>query len=600
MTVDDGVSNPTSSRPFEEIARARLSRRGIIGGGLAAAAAGFIGTGGLSGTAAAANASAPAVFNDPLVGFDPIPLYGGTGVSISSDYDYSVILPWGDPVRPGGPGFSWPPTSAAQENQIGIGHDGMWFFAINNNHGVLCVNHEFGTNPHVLGKDFPESLEDVRVSQAAHGIGCYEIKRVGDTWVTVNSNKTRRVTANTPVTFSGPVAGSPLLDTPAGNAAAGTVNNCANGYTPWGTYLTCEENFNGYFGSSEGEGFSPSEAQSRYGLSADGFGYGWHVFDPRWDLSNPAYTNESNRFGWIVEVNPFDGSAVPVKRTALGRFKHEGAAVKVTGNGHVVVYMGDDERFDYVYKFVSSGPWPEMVANGQSPLDSGTLYCARFNEDGTGDWLPLTLSNPAVAARFSSMDDVLVHARLAADAAGATPMDRPEWGTIGADGCVYMTMTNNSRREVADAANPQAPNPDGHIIKWMDAGGGTGTTFLWDIWILASDTHGTDCAFGSPDGLWADPDGRLIIETDGGQPDDGNNQLLVGNASTGVIKRLLAGPKDCEITGFAVTPDRRTAFCNVQHPGDGDPATTTWPTGSAVPRDATIVFWRRDGGIIGS
>ncbi|MEM1230746.1 MAG: alkaline phosphatase PhoX, partial [Pseudomonadota bacterium] len=406
-----------------------------------------------------------------------------------------------------------------------------------------------------------------------------------------------------PVCFSGPAADSELLATPNGNVPLGTVNNCANGYTPWGTYLTCEENFNGYFGATnEKATWVPTEGQERYGFTDGGFGYEWFRFDRRFDLSDPDYVNEENRFGWIVEIDPMDASQTPVKRTALGRFKHEGIALTVGKDGRAVGYMGDDQRFDYIYKFVSDRNWRDMRAEGISPLDEGTLYVARFNEDGSGDWLPLTMDNPALAERFSSQAEILVYSRIAADLLGATPMDRPEWTTVAPNQDVYCALTNNSRRTEPNAANPLAPNADGHIIRWRDTAFHTGLRFKWDIFIIAETTHGTERSFADPDGLWADPDGRLFIQTDGGQKDGLNNQMVVADTVTGEIRRLFTGVTSDEITGITVTPSRRTMFINTQHPGNGDPSLTTFPAndGVSVPRDATIVITRKDWGIIGS
>ena len=269
--------------------------------------------------------------------------------------------------------------------------------------------------------------------------------------------------------------------------------------------------------------------------------------------------------------------------------------------------MGDDERFDYIYKFVSAGNWRFMRAQGVSPLDNGTLYAAKFNDDGTGEWLELSLRNPAIAARFSSEAEMLTYTRIAADLAGATPMDRPEWTSVGADGTVYCTLTNNSRREEADAANPQAPNPDGHIIRWRDSNRHVGRSFTWEIFLLSSDTHGTERSVASPDGIWVDPDNRVFIQTDGAQKDGLNDQLLIANGNQSgddiEISRLFTGVTDCEVTGIAVTPNRRTLFVNLQHPGNGDPSVTNFPAAQGsgtIPRDCTIVITRKDGGVVGS
>ena len=615
MDHDNGVSNTSGNRTFQEVLSVNASRRSVLAGGIAAAATGFFGT-------SQALADGWGGFGKPyrrrrrgLMNFEPVAVADGGGpeVAISADYEYQVLIPWGDPLEPGGPCYEGDPntrpSAADQAEMIGIGHDGMTFFPYtkgdyeSSRAGMLAINHEFGTNPHVLGKDLPETLEDVRLSQHAHGVSVVAIAQWRGEWRQIRSRNSRRIHVNTPVTFSGPVAGSELLATPNGNIPLGTVNNCSNGKTPWGTYLTCEENFNGYFGASNQQNtWVPTEAQERYGFAENGFGYGWHLFDRRFDLSDPDYRNEENRFGWVVEIDPWDATQTPVKRTALGRFKHEGAEVTVGRDGRAVVYMGDDQRFDYIYKFVSAGNWQDMIAEGKSPLDEGTLYVAKFNDDNTGEWLPLTMDNPALTG-FASMEEILTYTRLAADAVGATPMDRPEWTAVAPDGMVYCTLTNNSNRDVADAANPLAPNPDGHIIRWKDADEFTGTTFTWDIFLIAEATHGTEDTFSDPDGIWVDPDNRLFIETDGGQKDGLNNQLLVADTYTGELRRLLTGVTGCEVTGLTVTPDRKTMFCNLQHPGDGDPAATNFPAaidGVTIPRDATLVVRHKDNRVVGS
>ncbi|MBD0335554.1 MAG: PhoX family phosphatase [Cyanobacteria bacterium Co-bin13] len=631
MIHDNGSSNRSNNRSFEDVLRARMSRRNVLARGAALSATGFLAAlaGNKALVQAAAAATAPqagqagagagtaiAQAGSRLFNFPAVPAANAAGPvpTISSAYQYEVLIPWGTPIQPGGPEYTGDPnsrpTAAQQTQQVGIGHDGMWFFPIGNgnDHGMLAINHEYGTNPHILGKLAPTSLEDVRLSQHAHGVAVVEIKKTNGKWQVVSSKNARRIHGNTPVTFSGPAANSPLLRTSAGNAPLGTLNNCANGYTPWGTYLTCEENFNGYFGAT-GD-WTPTEAQRRYGFAAAGFGYGWHLFDPRFDLSNPSYRNEENRFGWVVEIDPMDSSQTPVKRTALGRIKHENAELVIGRGGRAVVYMGDDERFDYIYKFVSDSNWRSMRARGISPLDQGKLYVAKFNDNGTGNWIELTINNPALRAKFNNQAEVLTYTRLAADAVGATKMDRPEWIATASNEDVYCTLTNNTARTAdnTNAPNPLGPNPWGHIIKWRDSDQHVGTTFRWDIFVLAQDTHNTDqSAFGSPDGLWGDTDGRLFIQTDGTQPTVNgvrlNDQMLVADTNTGEIRRIFSGVTGCEVTGVTVTPDRRTMFVNLQHPGDGDPTVTNFPapTGSGrVPRDATIVITKKDGGIIGS
>lgn len=576
-----------------------ISRRTVLKGGIAAAAQFMVGCS-VSGLNPANGGN-----SSPLIGFKPVPRSAGFGPMpvVSEDYEYEVLIPWGTPLQPDGPAYQHPPTAANQALQVGIGHDGMHYFPMpekGSAEGMLAINHEFGRNHHVLGKKLPASLAEVRASQHAHGMGVVKVANVNGKWERVASKNARRVHANSAVTFSGPAADSELLQNPANNPPRGTFNNCSNGFTPWGTYLTCEENVNFYFGASEG--YEPSAAQIRYSLN--GWSpYGWHLFDKRFDLKDPAYKNESNRFGWVVEVDPFDATQPPVKRTAMGRFKHEGAGHAVGKDGRMVVYMGDDQRFEHIYKFVSADNWQAMRARGVSPLDEGVLYVARFDEGGTGEWLPLTIDNPKLKGKFKDQADILVHARLAATEVGATDMDRPEWTTVGPDGDVYCTLTNNHERKVANAANPQAPNPNGHIMRWRDNDNHVGTTFEWDIFLMSDNHYDEEHSFASPDGLWADPDGRLFVLTDGKQRDEMNDQMLVADTRTGEVRRLMTGVKGCEVTGVTATPDRRTLFVNIQHPGNGDPSLTNFPESfnqQTIPRDATLVLRRKDGGVVGS
>lgn len=639
---DDNIVNKSGNRPFEDVFRASLSRRSVLKRSAVLSATGFLGAfvgeSLLSKAAKAVTQTSETLISQAtgvggLMGFAPLSIAAATTgdpetnlaePTISSDYQYDVLIPWGSSVQPGGTEYTGNPnrrpTAAQQANQIGIGHDGCWYFGKgggnsidgSNIEGMFCVNHEFGRNSHLLGKeDGPESLADVRLSQHGHGMSVVAIRNVDGKWERVASPNSRRIHVNTPVEFSGPVASSSLLSNPANNPYLGTVNNCGSGYTPWGTYLTCEENFNGYFNDStydpetETGTWEATERQERYGFRSTGFGYGWGTYDPRFDLSNPNYANEQLRFGWIVEVDPYDGTKKAVKRTAMGRFKHEGCAIAVGKGGRAVAYMGDDQRFDYCYKFVSKASWRSLLRRGLSPLDHGRLYVAKFNDNNTGEWLEINVNNPALSAEFSSQAECLAYARVAADLLGATPMDRPEWTTIAPDGAIFWALTNNSRREEVGPASPLAPNADGHILRMVDSNNHTGTTFTWAIPFIAEETHeeGDETTFSDPDALWADPDGRLFIGTDGGQKKGLNNQLLVADPSTGEIRRLFAGVASDEITGFALTPDRKTAFINTQHPGNGDPTLTNFPAatdGVTIPRDCTIVITRKDGGIIGS
>ena len=622
---ETGSSNPTDNRPFYDVLSANMSRRSVLTGSLAVAGS----------TLMASNpvvAQFGSIFGaGQLINFTPIPvaLGGGPEPAISADYQFQTFLRWGEPLEPGGPAFEFPPTSAEKAAlQINGGHDGMHFFPLtqtanslggiefkSSTRGVLALNNEFIRTEMVFefSKKVPESLEEVRIVQNYHGVTIVEIaKNTDGDWEQIESNVTRKVTTNSNVTFSGPAANSPYLQTPNNNVPLGTLNNCAHGVTPWGTYLTCEENFNGYFGTADENGnpvldtpWEASEEQQRYGFTEFGFAYFWHKYDRRFNLADPGFKNEENRFGWVVEIDPMDPTKIPVKRTALGRFKHENAHIMIGDGNRVVVYMGDDQRFDYVYKFVSADDYEVMLANGISPLDEGTLYAARYNDDGSGDWLALDMSVPALAARFNDQGELVTFARIAADIVGATPMDRPEWATNAPNGDIIIAMTNNTRREPGqeDAANPLAPNPDGFLMR-MQEGNFIGTSFTWDIFLFAADTRDSENVFTDPDGILVDEDGRLFIETDGGQPDGLNNQLLVTDVNDpSTIYRLFTGVAGCEITGICFTPDRRTMFINVQHPGNGDPALTSFPApfdGVTKPRDAVVAITRKNGGIIGS
>jgi secreted PhoX family phosphatase len=565
-------------------------------------------------------------------------------VVVPAGYTAEVLYAWGDPIS-AGPGFK-PDASNSVEDQMlqaGMHHDGIHFFPLpaggsSSSHGLLAVNHEY-TDDGLLhpGGMEPWTAEKVRKSQAAHGVSVIEVRLDGGRWTVVRpSAHARRITGFTPIRVSGPAAGHAWLQTaadPTGRTVLGTVNNCAHGHTPWGTYLTCEENFNGYFVN---RGTIPA-LQKRYGINERGFGYRWHEHDARFDAA--AHPNEPNRFGWVVEVDPYDPYRPPVKHTALGRIKHEGATVAVAGDRRVVVYMGDDERFEHIYKFVSRDPWdpaPGRAANMRL-LENGTLYVARFDADGTGQWLELVHGRNGLeaAAGFSSQAEVLVNARGAADAAGATKMDRPEWIAVHrTSGEVYCTLTNNTSRGKAgapapDPANPRPDNVFGHIVRWRERGGDAASTrFDWDVFALCGDPTLADAnrqgnvkgdLFGSPDGLWFDARGVLWIETDvstsalgkGDYARLGNNQMLAADPTTREVRRFLTGPRGCELTGVVTTPDGTSMFVNIQHPGEtasersnpaAPQAVSAWPGGPAGgrPRSATLVIRKSDGGVVGT
>jgi secreted PhoX family phosphatase len=465
-------------------------------------------------------------------------------------------------------------------------------------------------------------------------VSIIEVEDKAGKWNVVNPSPWgRRITANTRTEMSGPAMGHALIKTaadPAGRVVMGTLNNCASGITPWGTYLTSEENFINYFSGGD----SMSEHEKRWGLKKGGGGYRWHEHDARFDaVKNP---NEPNRFGWIVEIDPYNPSSTPMKRSAMGRGAHEGATVAVTKDNRAVVYMGEDARFEYIYKFVSRDAIkPGGAAANASLLDHGTLYVAKFNADGKGQWIALTHGQgPLTAANgFNDQGDVLIKARQASDLLGATKMDRPEWIEVDKEGWVYATLTNNSNRggdkqPAVDAANPRANNTQGNIIRWKEDGDFGARAFAWNHFIMAGDpslerkeAKGSikGDMFSCPDGLWVDGRGILWIQCDmstsamgkGDLKNFGNNMMLAADTKTGDVRRFLVGPAGCEITGATSTPDGKTMFINVQHPGEpanetSDPknprAVSNWPEKKANgrPRSATVVIRKVDGGVVGT
>jgi hypothetical protein len=648
--------NPT----FAAIVDSRMARRNFLKGSVGAAVVAFIG-GSLVGCSSsddgelAALIPPPVAGTAPLLGFAAVATGRTDGIVVPAGYTARAFLPWGTPLTGSYPAFLADASNSGseQEQQVGMHHDGMHFFPIDarssgesSTEGLLVFNHEYIDNNlvHTNGiTTVPRIADEARKEIAAHGVSVAHIQQQADgSWALVNNSPfNRRITGATPMELAGPVRGSAKVVTkysPDGSRTRGTLNNCGNGFTPWGTYLTCEENWAGYFVNTDAA--QPRE-HSRYGVSSNNGRYLWETATPAADQyqrfnastvgadASADYRNEPNTFGWIVEIDPFNPDSVPQKRTALGRCGHEGIIFGKLEEGQpLVLYSGDDSRFEYIYKFVSSAPYFKTTAGGHL-LNDGILYVARFNDDGSGDWLPLDINNTDFAAKvaaagvtFEDQADVLLNTRLAADALGATKMDRPEWGAVHPDtGEVYFTLTNNSRRteEQIDAANPRASNVTGHIIRWNERQNQSATAFDWDIFLLAGDvgtvtpntdlTLTTDNHLASPDGLWFDKNGLLWIQTDmsGSQQGEGpygNNQMLVADPVTRQIKRFLVGPTDCEVTGISATPDMKTLFVNIQHPGDRSKPnnfTSNWPDGgNSRPRSATVIVTKDDGGVIGS
>lgn len=583
------------------------------------------------------------------IGFKTIPVDMQDRVVVPDGYTAVALAQWGEPIGVAGnmPAFKIDGSNTAEEQavQMGMHHDGLHFYALGNaKRGLLVMNHEYVDDGllHVGGmKDW--TAEKVKKSQNAHGISVIEVEQLGDQWSMVRPSKfARRITANSPFSIGGPAAGHAMMKTaadPAGRTVLGTINNCASGKTPWGTYLSGEENFAFYFGGVD----KPDAHQQRWGLRKEAF-FAWDKHDARFDAGkNP---NEYNRFGWVVEVDPMDPTSIPVKRTALGRAAHEGAWVAVTNDNRAVVYSGEDARFEYIYKFVSrdtikpAGNGLSQAQANRELLDFGTLYVARFDADGNGVWLPLVHGQGPLSAAngFADQGEVLIKSRQASDALGATKMDRPEWLAINqATGEVYATLTNNSQRgdagkPAADAANPRNNNVMGQIIRWKETKDFDAINFTWNHLILAGDPAQArseakgnikgdpkDVIFACPDGLTLAPNGVLWIQTDmhasqmykGELTNMGSNQMLACNPQTGEVRRFLTGPINSEITGATWAPDGRTMFINIQHPGENasdrsDPENPTrfsnWPDYKAGgrPRSSTVVIRKLDGGVIGT
>lgn len=672
--------NPT----FASVLQARLARRDLLKGSLGAAALGFMGVGLAgcnSGSSSRNRNDDDTPVNPPaaLLGFAAIPTSESDDIIVPEGYSYQVLIPWGTPIAGSFPSFSINNSGDDQAVQIGMHHDGMHFFPIEGDEpfegssedGLLVLNHEYVeprymhashlgqslSSGAVLVNDGVRATDEVLKEMNAHGISIVRIRKgVNNEWSVQPDSLNRRITALTPMEIQGPVRGSSFVRTlysPNGTMTRGTLNNCAHGVTPWNTYMFSEENWAGYFRNG---GDNPRE-HSRYGVNSSPTGtgrYAWELAESgedqyiRFDASikgadaTEDYRNEPNCFGWMCEVDPFDPTSVPKKRTALGRFAHEGVVFAPAVEGKpVVCYSGDDSTFQFIYKFVSAENYNRNTASG-ALLDTGTLYVARFNEDGSGEWLPLVYGQNGLtnANGFTSQADVLVNTRLAATTVGATPMDRPEWGAVDPNnGDVYFTLTNNSARteDQATGANPRAINRHGHIIRWAEADGEhASNSFEWDIFLFAGDggesgqdnltgrdlngdVLGEEAYMSSPDGLWIDKDSRVWIQTDIGESAQnvgpyeimGNNCMFAANPETGEIRRFLTGPIGQEITGVITTPDQRTMFINVQHPGaTATPAEwaagetrSTWPDhipSLYPPRSATVVIWKDDGGVIGT
>ncbi|WP_434724673.1 PhoX family protein [Mesorhizobium sp. RIZ17] len=597
--------NPTDNRTMGEIIAARFSRRGFLMGSLAVSAIAAT----VSPLALVAADEARAAEGSAFK-FDELE----TGIDdrhhVAPGYDADVLLRWGDPLFADSPEFDPTKQSAeAQARQFGYNNDYVGYIPIDGSaeHGILVVNHEY-TNPHlmfpgivsVVEKDgkkkaevAPLSKQQVDVEMAAHGGTIVEIRKQDGKWQVVRDGKlNRRITSNTEMALSGPAAGHDRLKTnadPSGTKVIGTMNNCAGGVTPWGTYVMAEENIHGYFSGDLPAGHKEAANYKRLGIPEGAYEWGAHY--DRFNLAKEP--NEPNRFGWIVEVDVNDPNSVPRKRTAMGRFKHEGAESIVAKDGRVVFYLGDDERFDYVYKFVTAGKFnPDDRAANMNLLDDGTLHVAKFAEDGSVEWMPIVFGQGPLTAEngFASQADVLIETRRAADLLGATKMDRPEDIQPNAgNGKVYVMLTNNSKRkaEQVDAANPRADNAFGHIIEIVEDGGDfAAAKGKWEVLLKCGDPSVADVGatfstattahgwFGMPDNCAVDSAGRLWVATDGQGPKatgrtDGLWAVDTEGPARATSKLFFRVPIGAEMCGPLFAPDDQTAFVAVQHPGDG-------------------------------
>ena len=642
----DGL-NPTDNRTMGDIIATRFSRRSFLRGSMAVTAiAATVSPMALmtAEKAKAATTGSKFVFTEVEAGVDQTH-------HVAEGYDADILLRWGDGLFADSPEFDpLKQTPEAQARQFGYNNDYVGFIPLDGSseHGMLVVNHEY-TNEHLMFPGIvtikdgkvdvaPADQKRVDIEMAAHGGTIVEIRKDGGKWQVVRDGaNNRRITATTEMELTGPAAGHDRLKTSAdasGKKVFGTINNCAGGVTPWGTYIMAEENFHGYFLGELPKDHREAANYERYGVPEAS--YEWGNFHDRFDIGKEP--NEPNRFGWVVEVDVEDPNSIPKKRTALGRFRHEGADNIVSKDGHVVFYLGDDQRFDYVYKFVTAGKYnPDDRAANMNLLDDGTLFVAKFEDDGAMTWMPLTFGEgPLTAANgFESQADVLIETRKAADLLGATPMDRPEdIGPDEATGRVYVMLTNNTKRkdEQVDAVNPRAKNAFGHIVEIAEEGGDfAATKGTWEILVKCGDpsladvgaTFSTETTkngwFGMPDNCAIDTDGRLWVSTDGNSPSDtGRTDGLFAvdteGDARGTSKLFFRVPVGAEMCGPLPTPDLTTFFLAVQHPGDGgddwegfgrpsyyEDLSTRWPDfkDDMPVRPSVLAITKQGGGKIG-
>lgn len=624
-----------ATNQFGDLLAQRMSRRAVVVGGGGLVALSSLGQLGCS----AGSTSTP-------LGFSRVAASKADTITVPPGYAAEVVLRWGDALLAGVDSLDSSTVAAgsllergaaaAQAGQFGYNCDGLASYPIDDTRMLVCVNHEF-PSPDLMFPGWSEArltrrraqfvarnAECVPYMQAAVGLTVAELVRT-DAWRLVpGSPFNRRITASTPFAFAGPARGHALLTSAAGAPEVlGTLGNCAAGPTPWRTYLSGEENCNDFFGNAQAVSFESELARAYEGFGPRGgeSAYRWEIVDARFDAARAP--TECLKFGWVVELDPFDVEAPIKKRTALGRFKHEGATTTLARSGRAVVYMGDDEAGQHFYKFISDAAFdPERPDRNRDLLDQGTLYVARFAPDGRGEWLPLVWhADSELGPRngFASQGDVVIHCREAARLLGATALDRPEDVAVHPiDGRVYLACTQNAARDIerdtaASAANPRTPNPHGHILEVSESGSdAAATTFRWEVFVLAGDPlqgglhaaplTGSELAptetyfagradarelsaFANPDNLGFDAAGNLWIVTDGVQPGEFNNGCFVCPTSgdeRGAVRQFMCGPVGAEICGCELTGDGQTLLLAVQHPGAGGTLETPvshWPDG---------------------
>jgi uncharacterized protein len=623
----DRTANASGNTTFADV----LSRRSVLAGAGAASALALVGA------VEAKSHAASLGFKEVSHGLDDKDY-------VPEGYERQLLIRWGDPVLAGAPAFDPVAlTGEAQAKQFGYNCDFIGYLPLPlgsraSDHGLLGINHEY-TNAELMfaglkrGEGEKLTAEQVQVELAAHGFTVIEVKRNGGTWSVVSDGRyARRFPMNSAeFRIAGPAAGHARMKTsadPSGTKAIGTLNNCAGGVTPWGTFLTGEENFHFYF---RGKAETTPEARNHRRYGVGGTRYAWGIHVDRFNIEKEP--NEPNRFGWIVEIDPYDPKSVPVKRTALGRFKHEGANIAIAPDGRAVAYMGDDQIDEYVYRFVSNGRYdPKNRAANMRLLDEGTLAAARFEIDGTLTWLPLVFGKgPLTQANgFNSQADVVIEARRAADLMGATPMDRPEdVEPDPATGRIYAMCTGNRDRLKSNPANQRAPNLGGHVVEMIPPGGAgkaanhTADKFRWTVFLAGGDPKkpADGARFGDgtsengwlswPDNCAFDGKGRIWITTDGmpsaNKLGDGLFVADILGPKRAATKRFYRAPAGAEVCGPTFTPDLTTVFLAIQHPAEGGNSTfeqpaTRWPDfkDGMPPRPSVIAIVKRGGGAIGS